>query len=329
MDNTNLVGRNKNEIQFINEVKCIKKSLIGNHHDRLRRQNNLLVWEKNKNRALNSPELLFGDSSKGEYFYRWIEDSKTVQDILQEKISFEFSKNIYDIFMNIAYDLAIIHKGKVISQDGNLNDIKVLVRPLIALNSDEYAEASGGELEFLSLLQQDIPLIECLMSYSTKKEYTAMIHGDVRLDQFLYTIDNKVWIIDFEEYCYGDILKDLGGIIGSILFISYLNIFGSNWVNNDELVSDSDISNYLMEKEKSILNEIVPLINMFIQEYSKVSGLDIDYNLLSMNIGSFLIERIFSRSKLSFRLSAIDKAIAGIGREFVLSSDKLTNLLNS
>ena len=68
---------------------------------------------------------------------------------------------------------------------------------------------------------------------------------------------------------------------------------------------------------------------MFIQEYSKVSGLDIDYNLLSMNIGSFLIERIFSRSKLSFRLSAIDKAIAGIGREFVLSSDKLTNLLNS
>ncbi|SUN22459.1 Uncharacterised protein [Streptococcus agalactiae] len=41
MDNTKLIGRNDNHIEIINNIKCIKKKLLGNSNDVKRRQGNL------------------------------------------------------------------------------------------------------------------------------------------------------------------------------------------------------------------------------------------------------------------------------------------------
>ena len=71
-----------------------------------------------------------------------------------------------------------------------------------------------------------------------------MIHGDIRLDQFLSSLTNEVWIIDFEEYSFGDALKDLGGIIGSVLFDVYIKIF-------------CDTGNLMM---KELMNKLLTII---------------------------------------------------------------------
>ena len=47
---------------------------------------------------------------------------------------------------------------------------------------------------------------------------------------------------------------------------------------------------------------------------------------IARNIGWFLVERIMSRAKFSFRLTAIDKAILGRGREVIVFPENLIEL---
>ena len=68
---------------------------------------------------------------------------------------------------------------------------------LYALNKYEYAGCTGAELELFSLLQQDSELVETIMQQSHDND-VCICHGDIRLDQFIFT-DEDIWIIDFEE----------------------------------------------------------------------------------------------------------------------------------
>lgn len=327
MDNTKLIGRNDNHIEIINNIKCIKKKLLGNSNDVKRRQGNLEQWHLDLPDKLNTPILIKQDSISAEYVYEWVDDSSTVQEIFQDSLGLTFTQNLYDVFSEISKILARIHRISP-TKNENVNSIKLLSRPLIALTPEEYADASGAELECLSLLQNDSELIQTLNSYLPQDKYKVMIHGDIRLDQFLCSLTNEVWIIDFEEYSFGDALKDLGGIIGSVFFNVYIKIFCDTWELTDEGANEQVINDYLLKKEKALLQEVSPLLEHFLQEYQSECGQNIDIELLSINLGAFLLERVLSRAKLSFRLSAVDKAILGIGREFIISKYKLTQILS-
>lgn len=327
MDNTKLIGRNDNHIEIIDNIKCIKKKLLGNSNDVKRRQVNLEQWHLDLPDKLNTPILIKQDSISAEYVYEWVDDSSTVQDIFKDSLGLTFTQNLYDIFSEISKILARIHRISP-TKNENINSIKLLSRPLIALTPEEYADASGAELECLSLLQNDSELIQTLNSYLPQDKYKVMIHGDIRLDQFLCSLTNKVWIIDFEEYSFGDALKDLGGIIGSVFFDVYIKIFCGTWELTDEGANEQVINDYLLKKEKALLQEVSPLLEHFLQEYQSEFGENIDIELLSINLGAFLLERVLSRAKLSFRLSAVDKAILGIGREFIISKYKLAQILS-
>lgn len=327
MDNTKLIGRNYNHIEIIDNIKCIKKKLLGNSTDVKRRQRNLEQWQLELPDKFNTPTLIKQDSINAEYAYEWIDESSTVQEIFQNSLGLPFTKNLYDIFSEISKILARVHKISPTKIE-NVNSIKLLSRPLIALTPEEYEEASGAELECLSLLQNDLELIQTLNNYLPQDKYKVMIHGDIRLDQFLSSLTNEVWIIDFEEYSFGDALKDLGGIIGSVLFDVYIKIFCDTWELNDEGANEQIINDYLLKKETALIREVSPLLKHFLQEYQSECRQNIDIELLSMNLGAFLLERILSRAKLSFRLSAVDKAILGIGREFIISKYKLSQILS-
>lgn len=327
MDNTKLIGRNYNHIEIIDNIKCIKKKLLGNSTNVKRRQRNLEQWQLELPDKFNTPTLIKQDSINAEYAYEWIDESSTVQEIFQNSLGLPFTKNLYDIFSEISKILARVHKISPTKTE-NVNSIKLLSRPLIALTPEEYAEASGAELECLSLLQNDLELIQTLNNYLPQDKYKVMIHGDIRLDQFLSSLTNEVWIIDFEEYSFGDALKDLGGIIGSVLFDVYIKIFCDTWELNDEGANEQIINDYLLKKETALIREVSPLLKHFLQEYQSECRQNIDIELLSMNLGAFLLERILSRAKLSFRLSAVDKAILGIGREFIISKYKLSQILS-
>ncbi|WP_416458068.1 hypothetical protein QK901_00945 [Streptococcus thermophilus] len=55
MDNTKLIGRNDNHIEIIDNIKCIKKKLLGNSDDVKRRQRNLRQWQLDLPDKFNTP----------------------------------------------------------------------------------------------------------------------------------------------------------------------------------------------------------------------------------------------------------------------------------
>lgn len=190
---------------------------------------------------------------------------------------------------------------------------------LYALNKYEYAGCTGAELELFSLLQQDSELVETIMQQSHDID-VCICHGDIRLDQFIFT-DEDIWIIDFEELGKGDPSRDLVGLIGSIYFDCLLKTFTET---TQETSDAKEIEDQFMERGLNYIEQMRPLIQLSYQTY--VSKKIINNIHLARNIGWFLVERIMSRAKFSFRLTAIDKAILGIGREVIVFPENLIEL---
>ncbi|MGT2947731.1 phosphotransferase [Streptococcus devriesei] len=327
MQENDLLGRNINKEITVDGVKVIQKQLVGEEKDKKRRLSHLLNWERQEHQGVNSPRMVSVDEIKQIASYQFIDNNKTLLRLFEDGIKQSTVDDLIPIFEETAKSLALIHNSKI-NEEFLLNNPQKLLRPLIALNPKEYTESSGAELELFALLQQDSQLIEALGSYQTDQKYQKMIHGDVRLDQFLYDGD-KVWVIDFEEYTCGDALADISGIIGAVLFEVYLEVFYSSWDGSRQGETDIDINNQLHNKETKLLELISPLVISFITRYQKISHEEIDGALLSSNIGCFFIERIISRSKFSFKLSAVDRALAGIGREFIVSPENFSALLSA
>ncbi len=327
MQENELLGRNINKETTIDGVKAIQKELVGEEQDKRRRLSHLLNWEKQGHQGVNSPRMISVNELKQEVSYQFVDHSETLLRLFEDGIKQLTVDNLISVFEAVASSLAHIHNSEI-NDEFLLNNPQKLLRPLIALNPKEYTESSGAELELFALLQQDSQLIDALGAYQTAPKYQRMIHGDVRLDQFLYDGD-KVWVIDFEEYTCGDVLADISGIIGAVLFEVYLEVFYSSWDGSRQGETDTDINNQLQSKETELLELVSPLIVSFINRYQETSHEDISGELLSSNIGCFFIERIISRSKFSFKLSAVDRALAGIGKEFVVSPENFSALLAS
>ena len=79
-----------------------------------------------------------------------------------------------------------------------------------------------------------------------------------------------------------------------------------------------------MERGLNYIEQIRPLIQLAYQTY--LSKKMINKIHIARNIGWFLVERIMRRAKFSFRLTAIDKAILGIGREVIVFPENLIEL---
>ena len=134
-------------------------------------------------------------------------------------------------------------------------------------------------------------------------------------------IRDRLWIIDFEEFRKGDPTRDLAGIIGAIYFDCLLKTFTET---TQETSNAKKVEAQMLERGKNYIAQMTPTMQLAYQTYaSKKTMNKIQF---AKNIGWFLLERIMSRAKYSFRLSAIDKAILGIGREIIVFPEKLTEL---
>ncbi|UQS84132.1 phosphotransferase [Bombilactobacillus thymidiniphilus] len=313
-----MYGRNDSTLeQTVDGIKVIKKILVGTQKDKFRRINNIIKFDEFLNDGLNinSPKLISYDKSDFSVMHKWIDNSINLEDLLNEDVDY-FSKYINDAMF-------------IISQINNLplqnkNNISVdpVHSPLIALTVEEYSHSTGAELELFSIIQHDSKLIKAL-SCRSKNVQQGYHHGDLRLDQFL--VDNKgnLYIIDLEEFNVGDVWLDLAGFIGSILFSSLLKTFSTS---SSDANTDKEIDYSFMERGKNNLSEIKPLLIKSIDSYSSYTNRAIDLENLAIDIGWFVIERVISRSKFTFRLSEVDKAIAGVGRQAIVYPETINNL---
>ncbi|USK17601.1 phosphotransferase [Bacillus velezensis] len=315
-------GRNVSYKEIHNNKYFFKKKLLGQKEDVFRRYNNLLKWDRVLEGAIdvNSLKITNSDSNDFTLQYEWIENAESLQGLLSEAVD-----NMDELVNKAAVILAKIH---LLPDEKNGSEIhrQNWYRPVLALEIEEYANCTGAELELFSLLQHDDELLNALFNhYNDKENMMGMCHGDIRLDQFLYD-GEKVWIIDFEEFHYGDILRDLAGLIGCIFFEALLKTFSSSIQDSSE---PKEIDKDFVERGKTYLDNCESVMHSAFKAYQDTVSYKVDKKRLVINIGWFVIERIMSRAKFSFRLSAMDKAILGVGRQAILYPEYMQDLFDT
>ena len=310
-------GRNIISLEEDGTTQYLHKVIKGSKVDALRRYNNCLKWGdiRTDTIRMKSPKLIDHDEDSLSLKYQWIEHATSLEEELEQP-----SPNFKHKIAKAVDMLATLHLSDINDVDIDSEDqLPQRESLLYALNKYEYAGCTGAELELFSLLQQDSELVETIMQQSHDND-VCICHGDIRLDQFIFT-DEDIWIIDFEELRKGDPSRDLAGLIGSIYFDCLLKTFTET---TQETSDAKEIEDQFMERGLNYIEQMRPLIQLAYQTY--VSKKMINNIHLARNIGWFLVERIMSRAKFSFRLTAIDKAILGIGREVIMFPENLIEL---
>lgn len=314
-----ILGRNNSQlITDSRGKKYIRKYLVGNLSDVKRRLGNIEKFENIRTTLpdLNSPRLSGLDKSNNFVEHEWISEGVGLNELLEEDVD-RFKKYIDSSMAAIAQVNNIVFENKQANLEiGHTS-------PLIALSTDEFSKSTGAELELFALLQRDKLLIDSLKVHSSNA-VLGYRHGDLRLDQLLIDPNGKLYIIDFEEFSLGDVHTDLAGFIGSIVFKALLDTFSKA---ESEVNTSEEIDNYFVHKGNENLSNMKPLIVEAIDRYTYYSDKSINLELLAVNVGWFIIERIISRSKFTYRLSNVDKAIAGVGRQSIVNPKLLVQLL--
>ncbi|MDI9232132.1 phosphotransferase [Staphylococcus caprae] len=295
-----------------------KKILQGQKSDSIRRFSNLIKWDdfiKEKSN-IYSPKITNKEEKDLSLEYEWISNSRSLEDYLQDD-----SSKLESLIIKASKMLASLHTFEYKNIDlDNEKELPSKEKLLLFLDKYEYASCTGAELELYSLLQQDKQLIDIVTTREKNVIDYTLCHGDIRLDQFIYDGDN-LWIIDFEELRIGDPSKDLAGIIGSLYFDCLLKTFSKT---TQETSNEGEVEQQFIDRGVDYIEKVIPIIQSSIVTYKKVK--EINMKQLSINIGWFIIERVMSRAKFTFRLSATDKAILGIGREIILNPHSLKDI---
>lgn len=316
-------GRNENNYELYGGIPTLRKVFRGSDDDILRRYRNSLRWDQNlKHCLVRSPQIIRSDWSKKTIWYQWI-DKKTS---LQEMLFHEDAAQLLPYMQDVVDFLGVIHSRTV----GADSVVSVPTSPLFRvchfLTKDEYAISSGGELEFYAFLQHDSDLVRAMDQWNSAVNGLkhSMIHGDFRLDQILVDAEGRAWVIDFEEYGYGLALKDFAGLIGSLIFAALLQSFSTAPRNADSIDA---VNEAFIEQERNNFAIVLPLILQAVKCYSQVEGM-FDWSNLSVLTGVFVLERIMSRAKLSYKMSEVDKAIMGVARSFIVDSQALKQVVD-
>ena len=312
-------SRNLIKKYTIDGKHILNKVLTGEKEDIERRTLNLKKWDEfiKSHDLVKSPEIKNINSNSIDY--EFIDNAITLEDMIATK-SPEDMKSYLTRAANI---LSKVNSIEV--RYGNFDQKGIANAELLhALSQKQYVNCSGAELQLYSLLQNDMDLINKLDSYRKRinKNVLGFCHGDIRLDQFLVDSQDNIWIIDFEECGVNDTMSDFGSLIGSIFFHALYSSFS---VEVKEAPNEEKINEGFMKEGQKRLQMYKDTIREMIKEYEKRRPTD--YTDLAVQIGWFLIERVISRSSLSTRLSELDKAIAGIGRNLVIYPSMMLDYL--
>ena len=322
-----MLGRNDTSSVDDGEKVVFRKKLVGETSDVKRRYDNLLLWDKycRQHDDIFSPLIIRSDYENKTLVYEYIEAAKDIK-LFNNTVLEDNSKKL---LLTLTEMLAKINSIKPGRQDRIL---QYSAKNIFcnAIDKNTYCMCSGGELEFISILQHDSKLLETAEKHGKNTEISeeniGLCHGDIRFDQFLPDKSGRIWITDFEECHFGDITDDLAYLIGSIMADTLFDAFS---------FADPDISNAESADEEfkrrcnANIDVAASLINSVYDEYCKNVQNNINTKEISFKVGKFIFERILSRTKLSYKMSEIDKAVAGVARQLIINPEILAEMIRN
>ncbi|MDT0433610.1 MULTISPECIES: class V lanthionine synthetase subunit LxmK [Streptomyces] len=204
-----------------------------------------------------------------------------------------------------------------------------------ALPWSAYATASAGTLETWRLLQGDPALHGALRELEAAQERACPtpVHGDVRLDQFLIGADGRLLLADWEEFGLGDPARDLGAFAGEWLHRAVLGVPAALRGTPDAGTEEARVAHGdVVRTAVAELERVAPLIEAFWSGYAerRVSALVVDPELLARATafaGWHLLDRLLASASRHSRLTAAERAAAGIGRTALLTPQAFVTVL--
>ncbi|WP_432536637.1 class V lanthionine synthetase subunit LxmK [Kineococcus arenarius] len=203
---------------------------------------------------------------------------------------------------------------------------------LHGLPAGAFQASSAGELAAWRLLQHDRELVQALTGLRRDERQVDPVpsHGDLRVDQFLVTEGESgpaLHLTDWEEFRLSDPARDVGAFAGEWLFRGVLDIVTDR--GEAAFVDVEFTHDVVLERGAAKLQRLLPLVRSFWASYRQVRPV-VDPGLSTRATafaGWHLIDRLIAGATRTSRLSGIERAAAGIGRNALLSPDRFADVL--
>jgi hypothetical protein len=195
------------------------------------------------------------------------------------------------------------------------------VAPLAALSWPEFAAATAAELALWRLVQNDAALAAALgdLHLAQERAHPVPTHCDLRLDQFV-DHDGRLYLTDWEELRLADPARDIGAYAGEWLYHAVTRLDAG----------EADLSHEdVVELATAEFARVRPRIATFWRSYLDAVG-HADEDLAARAAafaGWHQFNRAFAGAHASSRLSAFDRAAAGIGRTALLAPHEFVDEL--
>lgn len=197
---------------------------------------------------------------------------------------------------------------------------------LNAIALDLFEGSTVGQLEMWRIIQGDTSLRADLdqLALPLAAHEVVPIHGDLRSDQLLMSEDN-CWILDWEEFRLGDAARDVGSMAGELLY-HRMRLILDGLVTGGEVITDE----MFISRGAEIIETVSPSLRAFWEAYCSRRGGDLSDEFTGRTVrflGWQLFDRALASATYFGRMSALDRALAGIGREAIRGGANYAGIL--
>ncbi|MCK2213711.1 class V lanthionine synthetase subunit LxmK [Actinomadura sp. ATCC 31491] len=269
--------------------------------------------------VINTPRFLGADEESGLLAFTLVQDARSGADLAGDDAF------TWDLAYSAGRQVGTLHTLAApppVAADDSEPPMPPRDR-LVALSLEAHAAASGAELEAWALLHNDPVLVQAVEDLCDRERRGphVLVHGDVRLDQFLCH-DGVLHLTDWEEARLADAARDVGAFAGEWLYRGVLGMAGP-----DDGMSDREV----IANGARRFEALRPHVEAFWTGYLEARPEARDDRGLAARAAAFagwhLIDRIIVAGHQRGRLSAVERAVAGVGRTALLRPADLTTTL--
>lgn len=267
----------------------------------------------------STPALLARDDSTRTVVYEYIEDGESAGKLIRDDEMDEMT------LIRIGRCVAGLHNLPV-RQANSTDHTKPFFPPHgpNAISMQMYYGSTMGQLDMWRIIQSDSQLRDALNVLASIDIPRVPIHGDLRGDQILLT-ETANWILDWEDFRLEDGARDVGALMGEVFYHRVRKSLATFAGGTEDSVTDGEI----IERGTTALSEALPAARTVWEAYrSERTSVTDDFVARGVQyFGWQLFDRALAAGTYFGRLSALDRALAGIGREAILGGGDYAEVL--
>ena len=266
---------------------------------------------------LRTPALRADEAETCTLAYEYIDAASTFAESIRE-----LEANDADV-RQAGRSVAALH-SLTITDAARLDDSRPMFPPNgpNAMSRDTFYGSTMGQLDMWRYIQRDAPLLVSLNALVRASEQCrrAPAHGDLRADQ-LFLTDDEAWMFDWEEFRLGDPARDVGAMLGEVFYHRLRRTIVDASLAGEDL-DDATVIRF----GGDAIDQSRPLANTLWSGYMERVDPDVvDDTFVDRAVGYFgwqLFDRSLASGTYFGRVSALDRALAGIGREAIVGAER-------